>query len=110
MQPLLKKQPCFYIPMFVFLFLCKLSVIKPVLIGRVNKNRVVLHPFSHSSIKQKLCNLQKSVQQFMPLFLFEVPLTSGRSRTEDTEVVCSLAQRLFEIAGRWNIQGDWQRF
>ena len=59
------------------LFLCKIPVLKLVLSGRVNKSRVV-HPFSHSSIKQKLCNLQKSVQQFMPLFLFEVPLTSGR--------------------------------
>ena len=26
------------------------------------------------------------------------------------QVVCSLAQRLFETAGRWNNQGDWQRF
>ena len=53
-------------------------VLKPVWIGHVDKGRVVFHHFSHSSIKQKLCNLQKSMQQFMPLFLFEVPLTSVR--------------------------------
>ena len=58
--------------------LCMVRVLKPVWIGHVDKCRVVLHHFSHSSIKQKLCNLQKSMQQFMPLFLFEVPLTSGR--------------------------------
>ena len=45
-------------------------VLKPVWIGHVDKGRVVFHHFSHSSIKQKLCNLQKSMQQFMPLFLF----------------------------------------
>ena len=53
-------------------------VLKPVWIGHVDKCRVVFHHFSHSSIKQKLCNLQKSMQQFMPLFLFDVPLTSVR--------------------------------
>ena len=58
--------------------LCMVGVLKPVWIGHVDKGRVVFHHFSHSSIKQKLCNLQKSMQQFMPLFLFEVPLTSVR--------------------------------
>ena len=64
-------------------------MLKPVLLGHVNESRVVLHHFSHSGIKQRLCNLfakvNATVYKFMPLFLFEVPLTSGRLRTE---VVC----------------------
>jgi len=50
--------------------LCMVRVLKPVWIGHVDKGRVVFHHFSHSSIKQKLCNLQKSMEQFMPLSLF----------------------------------------
>ena len=33
------------------LFLRKVPVLKPVLIGRVNESRLVLHQFSHSSVK-----------------------------------------------------------
>ena len=73
----LNKQPVIRICSFHVL-LCMVRVLKPVWIGHVDKCRVVFHHFSHSSIKQKLCNLQKSMQQFMPLFLFEVPLTSVR--------------------------------
>ena len=48
-----------------------------MLIGHVNTGRVVFHHFSHSSIKD-FCNLQKSMEQFMPLSLFV--LTSVRLR------------------------------
>ena len=54
----------------------KVPVLKPVLIGRVNQSRLALHHFSHSSIKQRLCNFQKSLQQFMTSLLFEAPLSS----------------------------------
>ena len=52
------------------MLLCVVRVLKPVWIGHVDKGRVVFHHFSHTSIKQKLCNLQKSMEQFMPLPLF----------------------------------------
>jgi hypothetical protein len=67
----------FYIPMFVFFVPLQNSCAKTGVDWGI-KSRVVLHHFSHSSIKQNLCDLQKSMQQFMPLFLFEVPLTSVR--------------------------------
>ena len=92
---LLKKQPCFR-PLCLFcLFLCKVPVLKPVLIGRVNKSRVVLHQFSHSSIKgllwrkakksptqhQRRWTLQNLLKKrpcfYIPIFVFFVPPQSS---------------------------------
>ena len=77
-QQVLNKQPCHPYMCSFHVFLCAVRVLKPVWIGHVDKGRVVFHHFSHSSIKQKLCNLQKSMEQFMPLSLFV--LTSVRLR------------------------------
>ena len=67
------EQPCFYISICSFhVLLCTVRALKPVWIGHVDKGRVVFHHVFHSSIKQRLCNLQKSRQQFMPLFLYEL--------------------------------------
>ena len=75
-QQVLNKQPC-----HPYMFLSRValygSCAKTVWIGHVDKGRVVFHQFSHSSVKsQKHCYLQVPLQQLMPLFLYEVPLTS----------------------------------
>ena len=58
----------------VFL-LCAVRVLKSVWIGHADKGRVVLCSILSPT---QACSLQKPLQQFMPLFPYEVPLTSVR--------------------------------
>ena len=62
--------------MFVLFVPLQSSCAKTGVDWSCEKSRVALHHFSHSSIKQRLCNLQKSLQEFTTSLLFEVPLTS----------------------------------
>ena len=78
MQQVLNKQPCHpYICSF-HVWLCMVRALKPVLIGRVKKVGLCCVPSFLPLKRQKHCYLQEPLQQLMPLFPYEVPLTSVR--------------------------------